>query len=128
MGHHPINKHERRMIGRKKARRRTRTQSIENESKLRNTTRLCSCVGCGNPRLFAKGDDKLTIQERKELMRDVTITADKSKTIIEPKVMPATIECGHCGGQMDFVSIEIGYTCRNEDCFLHFSVREEADA
>jgi hypothetical protein len=29
--------------------------------------KLCSCWMCGNPRKFFKGDDKLTIQERKQL-------------------------------------------------------------
>lgn len=32
---------------------------------LRNTTKLCSCSSCGNPRRYAKGADRLSIQERR---------------------------------------------------------------
>jgi len=33
--------------------------------KLRDTKVPCSCSMCGNPRKFLKGEEKLTIQERK---------------------------------------------------------------
>ena len=30
-----------------------------------NHLRVCSCAACGNPRKYAKGAQKLTLQERK---------------------------------------------------------------
>jgi hypothetical protein len=50
---------------------------------------------------------------------DVIQTANGA-VVIEPKTWPDTLECGHCGETMDLVSIDVGYSCRNEDCVLHF--------
>lgn len=40
---------------------------------------------------------------------------------VEPKTVPTTLECGHCGGTLHHVSIEDGYSCENEECILHFN-------
>jgi hypothetical protein len=42
--------------------------------------------------------------------------------VIEPKEWSETIECGYCGGVLDLISIEEGYSCRNEDCLCHCNV------
>jgi len=34
---------------------------------------------------------------------------------------PDTIACEKCGEPMDFVSIEEGYSCSNEECELHMA-------
>ena len=57
---HPINKHERFLVGKKKGKRRAKlllmncidkNETIDRKEKLlRNTTKLCSCETCGNPR------------------------------------------------------------------------------
>jgi hypothetical protein len=39
-----------------------------------------------------------------------------SRLIIEPKRMPDTIPCPECNNKMDWVSVELGYSCRTEDC------------
>ena len=59
-----------------------------------------------------------------EIKPDVIETVD-GMVVIEPKVWPDTLECGHCGDTMDLVSIEKGYSCRNEECFLHFRHMEK---
>ena len=70
---YPKNKHERFLIGRNKGIRRAlgesnfnkRSKYFERRACLRrNTTKLCSCSICGNPRRKA-WKDKLTIQEKK---------------------------------------------------------------
>lgn len=39
--------------------------------------------------------------------------------------LPDNMTCDVCGGQMDFVSIDLGYSCRNVGCVAHM---EEAFA
>jgi len=33
--------------------------------------------------------------------------------------LPDNLTCEVCGGQMDFVSIDLGYSCRNAECVAH---------
>lgn len=72
---HPRNKRERFLIGKHKGEKRaegllesrTCRWFVETSRALRNTTSLCSCHMCGNPRhsVYSKGDTRLTMQERK---------------------------------------------------------------
>jgi transposase len=39
-----------------------------------------------------------------------------SRLIIEPKRMPNTIPCPECGNKMDWISVELGYSCRTDSC------------
>lgn len=74
---HPVNKYERYEIGKKKGKRRTkeffgpmkhmdevkkRELIQESEHIRRDTTKVCSCYGCGNPRKFF---EEITMQERR---------------------------------------------------------------
>lgn len=36
--------------------------------------------------------------------------------------LPDNMTCDVCGGQMDFVSIDLGYSCRNVGCVAHMEV------
>ena len=40
--------------------------TARNVGMLGTTPALCSCHMCGNPRKFAKGDERLTMQERRD--------------------------------------------------------------
>lgn len=75
---HPRNKRERFLVGKRKGLKRadgmkdpletwTSDWFINTSRVLRNTTKLCSCHMCGNPRhsVYSKGDKRLTMQERK---------------------------------------------------------------
>lgn len=72
---HPRNKSERERVARQKARRRTWWARLQarvaadperHERRHRDTTKLCSCFLCGNPRRYEKGKEKLSAQERRE--------------------------------------------------------------
>lgn len=75
---HPRNKRERFIVGKRKGRKRangmrnpleswTSEWFINTSRALRDTTKICSCSMCRNPRhsLYSKGVTKLTMQERK---------------------------------------------------------------
>jgi len=32
---------------------------------------------------------------------------------------PETMTCSECGGVLDFISIELGYSCKNPECVCH---------
>ena len=75
---HPLNKRERFLVGKRKGRKRAkrywnnfpyltdedeRKKLIESNSQSRrNTTKLCSCEMCGNPRKYYR---EITLQEKK---------------------------------------------------------------
>ena len=40
--------------------------TARNVGMLGTTPALCSCSMCGNPRKYAKGDERLTMQERRD--------------------------------------------------------------
>lgn len=65
---HPKNRHERFIVGMHKGIRRSKGFSKdkreENAKRLRNMTKFCSCVMCGNPRRKS-WKNKLTMQEKK---------------------------------------------------------------
>ena len=81
---HPENRRERFLIGKKLGEKRgygywggfysVRDEARRKEDlrvasyKRRDTTKLCSCEMCGNPRKWSK--DKLTMQEKKAMERD----------------------------------------------------------
>ena len=46
----------------------------------------------------------------------------KEVLLIEPKNMPDTFMCERCVDIMEFVSIDLGYSCNNPGCDLHMSV------
>ena len=51
---------------------------------------------------------------------------DQIKTVegnvaIELKTMPEIMTCECCGDEMELISIEVGYSCRNKKCLLHFN-------
>lgn len=57
----------------------------------------------------------LTPQEQDRLfLRD----AEFNDIVYESKPMPNTIRC-ECGTLMDYISIDLGYSCRNPECALH---------
>lgn len=75
---HPRNKRERFLIGKRKGVKRAfgmtgpmdswSEEWFQNTSRaLRNTTKMCNCSICVNPRrsLWSKGKDRLTLQEKK---------------------------------------------------------------
>jgi len=62
-------------------------------------------------------------QEKKQM----DITTIKGGVAFEVKTMPDTIPCEVCGNTMDFVSQELGYSCRNGGCILHINTREEEE-
>ena len=46
--------------------------------------------------------------------------------LFEPKRMPDRMDCDACGhGQLRFISIELGYSCNNDHCVLHFRNAEQ---
>lgn len=73
---HPVNRKERFLVGVKKSKKRvvnfysqlTKLQHPEwvtkSERRHRHTTKLCSCMGCGNPRKYF---DEKTIQEKRHI-------------------------------------------------------------
>lgn len=60
------------------------------------------------------------MQERKQIMRDAVVTSVEGGVAFEAKAMPDSIPCDVCGEEMAFVSIELGYSCPNPDCELHY--------
>jgi len=56
---------------------------------------------------------------------DAIISTVEGGVAFEMKTMPNTITCEVCGDTMEFVSIETGYSCLNEDCILHFGYVEK---
>ena len=57
--------------------------------------------------------------------RDAVVRTVDGGVAFEMKTMPDTMECGACGGTLEFISVELGYSCRNENCILHFNSHEE---
>jgi hypothetical protein len=69
-----------------------------------------------------------TVKRNGEDVAAEIVHTESGAVLVEFKdspVMPDTMECGHCGGTMDLVSIEDGYSCRNEGCLLHFQHLEQ---
>ena len=78
---HPRNKWERFLTGKRKGEKRARGMSdtfdtyssrwfVHTSRLLRNTTKVCSCSMCGNPRHVEwNKKDKLTLQEKRQQQR-----------------------------------------------------------
>lgn len=52
-------------------------------------------------------------------VNDYIIKMSSKSVFIKPKELPKSFECELCRNKMEFVSIDIGYSCVNEDCLLH---------
>ena len=52
---------------------------------------------------------------------DNVIRTINGAVAIEPKAWAGTLRCENCGETMDLVSIEDGYSCRNEECILNLT-------
>lgn len=79
MSQHPKNKKHRFIIGKRKALKRAKGCVIDNitdeellfrSQNLRNSTKTCSCVMCGNPRRYFTDKGQYTIQELKEFSKE----------------------------------------------------------
>jgi len=46
------------------------TPHTKAQARFKSQPKLCSCYGCGNPRRYVKGKDKLTTQELKAQWRN----------------------------------------------------------
>ena len=58
-----------------------RTLEPQNIGKIASAPRACSCRCCANPRKLYKGNDKLTLQERKEVSKEKIDKKDDDYTI-----------------------------------------------
>jgi hypothetical protein len=65
---HPANKHARVDTGRNKSR--SRVHGKQDPRRFRNTTKLCSCYMCGNPRKYF---EDITMQEKRQLSKEATM-------------------------------------------------------
>ena len=59
---------------------------------------------------------------------DAVIRTMEGTVAVEAKLLPDTLDCEVCGNIMDYVSEELGYSCRNGSCTLHVSKETEIEA